>query len=265
MPLTQQADIQDYNTYNEKMDRSIMDKLFFVDKVNDPDLIVDFGCATGSLLNHLSKWFPDTKLIGYDKDKEMIDRLWDKHGNDQTDGTWKWEQIERVVDETDGPSVLVLSSVIHEVYHYSDVDQIDTFWDRVWNSGFDYIVIRDMIPSKTIDRRPSMNDVRKVYSNFGGTKELEDFVNEWGSIETSHKQLVHFLLKYRYTQPNWSREVRENYFPFYVEDLMMDIPDRYSILFNHHFALPYLKQQIRKDFGIELEDPTHFKLILELN
>lgn len=262
MGIRQQSDINDFDTYNGRMDRSINDKMFFVDKIGDPDLIVDYGCGRGTLLREVKKWFPNTQLLGFDIEQKMIDEL-EANSMAFIEGTTEWSDVEEAVSETEGESAIVLSSIIHEVYHYSDVDQIDEFWNRIWNSGFDYIVLRDMIPSNAIDRRPPRETVRKVYSEFGESKELKDFENIWGKVGSSYKQLVHFLLKYRYTEPNWEREVKENYFPFYVEDLMTEIPDHYSILFDHHYVLPFLKQQIRSDFRIELSDPTHYKLILE--
>lgn len=263
MSLSHQSNVEDYSVYNDRMDRSMMDKLFFVDKVDDPDLLVDFGCAHGKLCNVLLKFFGDSDIVGYDISNEMLEKAREKSSGSLS-FTSEWSQIDSSINESE-TSVLILSSVIHEIYHYSDLDEIDKFWEQVWNSGFDMIVLRDMIPSKSIDRKPPMEKVRKIYSKYGGTKELQDFENSWGSIETSHKQLVHFLLKYRYTEPNWAREVKENYFPFYVEDLLGEIPDKYSILFHHHFVLPYIRKEVRKDFNIELEDPTHFKLIIEKN
>lgn len=254
MGTRKQSLINDLDAYNARMDRSINDKTFFVDKVGDPNLIVDYGCGRGTLLNFISDWFPDANLVGFDIEEDMVEAL--------ENGTTDWAEVEKAAEEVEA-KVVVLSSIIHEVYHYSDVDKIDEFWNRIWETGFDYVVIRDMIPSSAIDRRPPREAVRKVYSKFGGTKELEDFENAWGSIEGSYKQLVHFLLKYRYTEPNWQREVKENYFPFYVEDLMREIPNNYSILFDNHYVLPYIRKHIRQDFGIDLQDPTHYKLILE--
>jgi len=75
---------------------------------------------------------------------------------------------------------------------------------------------------------------------------------------------MHFLLKYKYLQPNWNREVRENYFPLYREKLLSMIPDNYSILYHEHFTLPYIKESVKEDLGIEIKDNTHLKLILKL-
>lgn len=261
--ISQESEIEDLDAYIGRMDKSIMDKLFFVDKVGDPGLFVDYGCADGTLLKMLRNWFGGADMMGYDISEKMVKRVENIDDELQIMGTSDFGVVEATMGTEAENSVLILSSIIHEIYHYSEPAEIEEFWDRVWNTGFDYVVIRDMVPSRSLDRQPSMNDVRKVYSEFGGTEELQDFETYFGSVDKSQENLVQFLLKYRYTEPNWEREVREDYFPFYFSEFLGSVPSDYDILFNHHYVLPYLKQEIRNDFGIELEDPTHAKFILE--
>lgn len=268
------SNIQSYNLYNDRMSKAIMDKLFFVDKVN-ANLIVDFGCADGLIIKNLQNWYePSTNFIGFDNDEYMC-QVAKKNFSDQKNVTItnNWEEISKKVAEVryrvgeDGAKVghktaLNLSSVIHEIYHYSETKEIDAFWHKVFKTGFDYIIVRDMIPSRSIDRISDINDVAKVYRKFLDKKELRDFENLWGSVE-SNKNLVHFLLKYQYTTPNWDREVKENYIPLYRENLLAMLPNEYTISYHEHFVLPWLKRAVKKDFNIELKDNTHFKMILE--
>ena len=44
---------------------------------------------------------------------------------------------------------------------------------------------------------------------------------------------------------------------------MKRIPDSYRLVYKDVFTLPYTSWQIRKDFGFELIEHTHIKLILE--
>ena len=177
--------ISNYDDYNSRMERSMMDKLFFLDKI-EPDCIVDFGCANGALLQSIGRVNKNIKLIGYDNDPTMTSTV--TNFPIYSD----WNNIASVVADATHPAI-VLSSVIHEVCHYGSKSDIDTFWSRVFDYGFEFIVIRDMIPGRAIDRSSCINDVRKIYSKFLGTKTLDDFERTWGSIE-SNKQLVHFLL-----------------------------------------------------------------------
>lgn len=246
--------IKNYDTYNSRMELSMLDKLFFIDKI-DTDLIVDFGCANGALLKAIGK-MKQVQLLGYDNDVTMMT----DYSCKESPIVSHWDTVEAFVKKAKHPT-LVLSSVIHEVFHYGSKADIDAFWKQVLNTGFEFIVIRDMVPSRAIDRASCVNDVKKVYHKFLGTTALDDFERVWGSIE-NNKQLIHFLLKYRYLQPNWEREVRENYMPITREAVLAKIPMDYDIVFHEHYVLPYLLQSVRDDLGIEIKDPTHLKLIL---
>ncbi len=248
-PTDETAKIADYKTYNGRMEMSLIDKLFFVDKI-DTDLVVDFGCADGALLKQLKILRPDLHTIGYDNDSEMV-----KFSSDMVPITAQFHLKSHV------SSTIVLSSVIHEIFHYCSRTDITEFWSKIFDSGFKYIVIRDMLPSRGIDRVSNINDVKKVYHKFLGSKALSDFERVWGSVE-SNRQLIHFLLKYRYTEPNWDREVRENYIPLTREELLSKIPMGYDAIFHEHYVLPFIWSTVKKDVGIELKDPTHLKLIL---
>ena len=252
------TDIQNYDTYNHRMELSMIDKLFFADKIQ-PDFLVDFGCADGTLLRSIKQMNPSIPLVGYDIDPEMR-----KHSTSAIPIVSTWAAITTDMTDAYERPALVLNSVIHEVCHYGSQNDICDFWNKVFGSGFKYIVIRDMIPCRSIDRISNINDVKKIYHKFLGSKALTDFERIWGSVE-NNRQLIHFLLKYRYIEPNWNREVRENYLPVAREDLLAKIPMSYDVLFHEHFVLPFVWQTVKDDTGIEIKDPTHLKLILTRN
>jgi hypothetical protein len=210
------------------------------------------------LLKHLRVLRPDLKVYAYDNDPEMA-----KNATKEVPILMRWEQVGDKLLDAKAPT-LVISSVLHEVMHYGSRKDIGEFWDKVLNSGFKFIVIRDMVPSRGIDRTANINDIKKVYHKFHGTKALNDFERAWGSIE-NNRNLVHFLLKYRYLEPNWEREVRENYIPVTREELLAKVPGEYDVLFHEHYVLPYIWTTVKTDMGIELKDPTHLKLILVKN
>lgn len=45
--------INNIDVYTSGMQKSLANKLFFVDKVDDIDTVIDFGCADGSLLREI--------------------------------------------------------------------------------------------------------------------------------------------------------------------------------------------------------------------
>ena len=69
--------INNYDVYNKRMDKSFQDKLFFLDKIKDSvEAVVDFGCADGALIRHLSEFeFTNIKLVGYDSNILSVIRI----------------------------------------------------------------------------------------------------------------------------------------------------------------------------------------------
>ena len=64
--------ITDLSKYNQSMQKSMIDKIFFMDKV-EADVFIDVGCADGALIKFLASNFPQHKYIGYDNDSKMIE------------------------------------------------------------------------------------------------------------------------------------------------------------------------------------------------
>jgi len=247
--------IKDIDIYNSGMRKSLLDKSFFIDKI-EANIFVDYGCADGSLMQFIHSLFPEYKYIGYDISQEMINIARSKSNKDLK-FTTDWNQVLLLIHNEIKPKVLILSSIIHEIYSYGNIEE---FWSRVFNSNFDYIIIRDMMVSRECERLTEINDLIRVL-NYADKNKLYEFENYWGSIKYN-KNLIHYLLKYRYLE-NWSREVKENYLPIIVENLLSRISNNYEVVFHEHYILPFLKQQVRKDFKVDLKDNTHIKMILK--
>ena len=252
--------INNYDVYNKRMDKSFQDKLFFLDKIKDNvEAIVDFGCADGALIRHLSE-FTNIELVGYDSDYNMIDIAKSKTNKDNCLFNEDFEEIikEEIIPQE---SLLNISSVIHEVYSYLDSKDIEIFWNMVLDSNFKYISIRDLCASESINRPSNINDYTKLIQK-AKPRFLSDFESVWGSVR-ENRNLVHYLLKYRFLE-NWDREVRENYFGLSLERLLSKIPmDKYEIVYFENYILPYTANKIKEDFDIELHDNTHVKLLLK--
>ena len=248
--------INNIEVYTDGMKKSLLDKMFFMDKINS-DTFIDYGCADGTMLKFMSNLFNDYKYFGFDISKQML-QLAQKDYNGDIEFTDDWKQINTSLGDN---STLILSSIIHEVYTYGSLEDINTFWDRVFHSGFKYIVIRDMMLSNTSDRETDINDMLSVKLNTD-IFQLFQFEDKWGKI-TNNKNLIHYLLKYRYIH-NWDRENQENYLPLTVEHFSRLIPKNYKIVFYEHYTLPFLKERVAEDFNIVLKDNTHMKIILKL-
>jgi hypothetical protein len=254
--------ISNLQSYIDGMNYSMKDKLFFTDII-DFDVIVDFGCADGTFLEQLSKIKPNVKLIGYDLDDNMLSKAKSKLGK-KAIFTNNWYDAVKYTSASRNP-LLNLSSVIHEVYSYSRPNVISQFWsDQVFGGDFKYISIRDMIPSLEMDKQEIVyfkDDVRKVRAKTDKFY-LDSFEKKWGTINDSYRTFVHYLMKYRFTD-NWDREVNENYLPVSLETVKSKIPSDYKIIYEYDFLLPFLKDQVKKDFNVELTHSTHTKMIIK--
>lgn len=254
--------ISDINNYIEAMELGYVDKLFFLDKI-DPDVIVDFGCANGTILSKIKKLKPNIKLIGYDLDNKMLSIAKNKLGK-QVLLTNDWDLVLEEISKYKKPA-LVLSSVIHEVYSYSHSFTIQFFWqNQVFGGDFKWICIRDMIPSSDMFKYSLKNflgDVIRVKKRADPIY-LKSFENKWGKISNNYKTFIHYLLKYKYTD-NWEREVNENYVPVTLETLYKKIPSNFKIIYQENFILPSLMDQVKKDFNVAIDHTTHTKMIIE--
>lgn len=252
--------IRCFETYNNEMKKSMIDKIFFIDKI-ETDVIVDYGCADGSLVGFLKELFPNITCIGFDNDITAINLAKENHQDIKFFSKWK-DVTHHLLAMKYSSATLVLSSVFHEIFHYCSEETVDRTFDNIFSSNlFKYIAIRDMSVSKSIVRKSDEVHVANIFK-YANRDHLNDFQGIWGNI-SQNENLVHFLMKYRYIM-NWDREVRENYFPVHYEEFFQLIPDCWNIIYHDHFILPFIKNVVKQDFNIDLIDNTHLKLILEL-
>lgn len=266
-------------SYNTNMAKGMEDKLFFLDYLKQVDgnyVFVDFGCADGTLIDVLYHLRPHDKYIGYDISEQMIDLAKTKRIESPRDMmfTFEWNEVEdklKAYTEQDCyKTVLILSSVIHEVYSYANNSKdIFGFWDKVLNTGFDYICVRDMMIPKDATKTKSpgkwINNIQIEFQKFMTNERYKEFEEIWGPLDfktTTKQEALHFFLKYRW-QINWDREVHENYFPITIEDFLQMFKEKYNLDYFERFCVPFIKYQISKDFFITLDDKdsTHIKAI----
>lgn len=251
-------EIRNYNVYSNGMKKSVQDKLFFKNLIQDIRGIVDFGCADGQLLKQIHEDFPKWDLIGIDADKQMLNMAKEICKNAKYIYANK---IPLELSKNAGNMLLNLSSVLHEIYSYSKPEEITAFWNSLFSCGFRYIAIRDFMLSSSAFREADIQDIRRVMNKTDHY--LEAFTKVWGEIQKQNN-LLHYLMKYRY-RVNWEREVLENYFPMTVEELLSMIPTHlYKVSYFRHYVLPFTKHQVAHDFGIEIKDNTHIQILLEL-
>lgn len=257
-------DIDNYQVYNDRMHRSMWDKAFFMDKVPGTEMIIDFGCADGSLIRFLHELFPGMRFIGFDADPSMIAAA-AAHG---TENAWFFSDSGamqahiRSLGVDPGRITVNFSSVLHEIFHY-DCDRASiTLLMAEVNPR--YIVVRDMMfdSAEPLAEAPpeAVQQLRRVLPAW----QVEDFEAQWGSVAL-RRNFAHLILKYKYAE-NWERECRENYFSYSMDDLtaLLDPGGRYSPILMHRYILPWCRHDAVNTLGVDPGDEftTHFSLIL---
>ncbi len=204
-----------YDVYTNGMKKSMEDKLFFPDMVDGVDGLVDYGCADGELLAHIAERRPDWKLYGIDMDGEMIERarkrnLGASYYQRKNLGLLSNNYINMK------SKILNLSSVLHELYSYSNKEDIRQFWWDVSMNETKYIAIRDFMVSNNALRKADPELIAAIQAKTTCRKEdallVDHLVHRMssGNVPCTQKEWIHYLMKYRY-KDNWQREVRENY------------------------------------------------------
>lgn len=280
-----ETNIADIDRYNTLMSQSIFDKLWFVSHIEDVSIIVDFGCANGTLIEYLANILPHTvKLVGYDVNEEMLQLAHRKCATKpNTVFTSNWDVVKTMLDKNnEGNSCLILSSVIHEVYYYAQFDsEIDEFWNRVFKTGFDFIAARDMLPCMGFKAQLYTallkNDIQygQIYQqaiekNHKDNPALLEYKKAHGFETTQpipEKWLLDYLLHYHfYGSDNWANEVNEIYTLndgcFTITSIAdCDTDHLYNVDLNVTYRLPYLYRKWKRELGIDYCHDTHYKIL----
>lgn len=250
-------------TYNQQMRQAIGSKLFFLDKVpvQDLGLIVDYGCADGSLLKALSGVVSsDCILIGIDNDLAQLQAA--RATFVEGDGFYSsWDFVDPYLRDNSKPSALILSSVLHEVLCETS---LEAFWAEVEARGFDYIVLRDMaVPAHyRHEKTPRLWQALIRNSAWGG-HHLRDHEQDYGPIAWMDS-CVHFLLKYPYTH-DWAKEHAEDYLPHAAEELTALLAaGPYVVTSAATTSTRHFQDRVKRDLGFAPSNiTTHAEIILE--
>ncbi len=258
--------IKDNGIYLSSMQKTFADKSWFVDKLPfNVTSIVDFGCADGSFGTFLKSVCPfPFSYIGIDNNLDFFNMIKENGG---TPFVSLEELVKANVIDPDS-TLLVLNSVLHEIYSYADIDQ---FWKDVKKLNPRMIAFRDMYVGNCGRYNSSIQrDIQNaVVGNFM-ERHYNDFISYWGTLTDGYKA-VHFLLKYFY-DANWEREMKEYYVPYSYRELHEKIRSiGYCIQYDEFYALPYLISKWQKDFDCTAHSAlksflnaitTHLKLLM---
>lgn len=254
-------DIRDLNIYTKRMENGLQDKLFFIpylSKIQRPFIFIDYGCANGILIETILKFYPNSTCIGLDCNEDMLTLAKERCSSykNRVFFCQNLEELKEFLAKRTSVKILNMSSVLHEVHHYSKSEEVERFYKDVLSLNVDYIFIRDMYNQEKRWKYISQENFIKLKNNPLLKKQINDFEGKFGSI-IERKNCIHFLLKYKYLE-NWDREVAENYFP--------DIPlhyfeENYDCEFRKEYQLPYFTKLWKDELNVEINSKTHIQLI----
>ena len=276
--LFDEADaIRDNDIYLSNMSKSFADKAWFVKYIR-PGIttIVDFGGGSGEFCQYVDRILSFRKrpmrYVVIDNNQEFAVKA--EMNGFMTFSSLGDFRASRVCDPAQ--ALLVMSSVIHEVYSYQEENgPAEDFWKEVGGCKFRQIAIRDMSMNENAYRTVPKSAVAWIYENVFMSdlpikgvplrQQTESFEARWGAIcdpstgRVNVKNLVHFLIKYRYVE-NWDREVNEDYLPVTQDRLAgIIIGMGYQLTHKESSKLEFYARQWAKDFRLNRPDDNGYR------
>lgn len=264
-------EINDYDAYTSRMKLGLYDKCWWIDKVlPQVDTVIDFGCANGDLHDMIESIAPGRfKYIGIESNRAYFSTL-DKRKifhafsiKHISDGYIPWDR-----------TVVVMNSVIHEIFNYSDPWKLTEIMEYLIDKGVAHIAIRDMY--YRVDKFPNDYWSANAFLNVRyGCDYREKIGNNELGIDycNSHRvkdfqDLLEFFLKYKYVE-NWPRESNEKYFWDWLDKIDVFVGPEAPLKMEYIDFFTILPQirDIERDFDIKWckEVTTHAKVLLTTN
>lgn len=265
--------IQDINSYVRSMSTTLLDKCWWLDKIPDTiDTIVDYGCAQGDLAIFIDTVCPGRfKYIGIDNSPEMLALAAHNHYLHFGKHSEFYPELSGIASKCDtNKAILVLNSVTHEIFSYLTKGERRALLGEMFTAGFAFIAIRDMYMPNLEESPLDMAEALAAILNSpyaGMWKEFNDYINNnqresgwWNSVAL---RMAEFFMKYRYAG-NWRREMQETYFWAWMPMILNECPESapYKLAFTNRFYIPFIREKIFADFGVDFSILTHRKVLL---
>lgn len=242
--------------YRLELRKSFEEKSFFLSMTKESKAFVDFGCCDGFMLRSIGERLPESVRIGYDISEKVLRLARASGGNERYESNWE-SVLKLFVPEE---ATLILSSVMHEALSYSNGAGKAEFWKRVFETGFEWIAIRDTMASEDFARRDSSGAAAVVRGRFPRERVVE-WEGRWGSL-SEELSLLHFLVVSGYAD-NWEVESQEDHFPISFEEILKRSKEAgYETVFVEHKVLPFLRERTMREFGVEPPSSTHGRILL---
>ncbi len=239
-----------------------------------PGIILDVGSGPGKLTANLAQLYPRCNVLGLDYSKSMVALAQQKHGDFHANLNFQWGTANSL--EMNMANTIILSSVLHEVYSYSNdslqavADLLRSAWGSLRPSG--RIIIRDFIRPESSEAavflRHRLNDIclghdfESFHKTFGRKIMLRSVqeCNLWKMYETDIGSAYEYIYRKDFHEM-WEIELLERYGFWSLESALALLKSTgFSVI---HFELLQNSWLLNNSFmdRVELVDPCNGKQI----
>ena len=259
--------MKDSKGYLERMEKSMREKLFFLEHIDlDNKIIIDFGAANGALVKELMKMnFENTTYFCIENNEEFFEqckelekeRTADVYAFGGLTEVEMWLRHNKQYGDEHREVVLICSSVLHECT--SKMQKTIVGFSRSWCK---YMIVRDMFFDRCFDEEEKLSLLEHIVIFAKHPELMQQFFYMRG---VSSESIAEYLLKYSYVE-NWASEVYENYLSVdWTWIKLFRTPDvEPHILFENIYTNNFIASRVYQDFGVEIIWPTHCQLIVEM-
>lgn len=257
--------MKDSNGYLKRMEKSIREKLFFINHMDlNNKIIIDFGAANGALVKELINMnFENTTYCCIEKNKEFFEECKKLEKEKTADmcvfgsltEVEKWLEYNK--QET-REVILICSSVMHELTSKMQRDVVS--FSREY---CDYMVVRDMFYEyDSIPDEREKDILEKIICLAPRPDLMQQFFYLRG---LSKKSIAEYLLKYSYVE-NWNTEVNEKYLDVdwvnikYFETKEVEV----KVIYENYYTNSFIASRVYDTFGIRMDWYTHGQIILKM-
>ena len=261
--------MKDSRGYLARMEKSMREKLFFINHIDlDNKIVIDFGAANVAMVRELLDMeFRNTTYFCLENNQEFFEeckKLEKEFGADVyvfsgLSEMEMWLRHNKQYGQETREVVLICSSVLHECTPAMQKSIVG--FSRSW---CDYMVVRDMFyENHSMDEKEMLDYLEKIISLAPRPDLMQQFFYMRGVDERS---IAEYLLKYSYVA-NWATEVQEKYLSvdwIRIKYFTTNEVDA-SVVYEDIYTNKFIASQVYNQFGIEMRWPTHCKLILKMN
>lgn len=251
--------MKDSKGYLNRMAKSLEEKLFFLKHIDLRNkIIIDFGCADGTLLKHLQERNRLLDIndiyIGVEKNKEFYDAV-------KNDIDYVFSDLNELArflptyDKAGREVVFITSSVLHECDSFEQM-RIRSFVA----SCCDFWVIRDMyFKEHDYGHRTTLLLLSQIVKN-SDREQLAYHLMCRSDYDINTKMLAEYLMKYPYVE-NWDTEVKEYYWSTEWGNILRDM-QWMDTIYDNAYTNKFIEDKIFNDYGIKINWTTHRQMII---